>query len=90
MLVGRELADAAIGTAHSTLMEPGETFTGIDIRAAFLRPVWSGRLVATARPAHRGRTITHDSCEILRADGEPAAMVTSTVLTLRGEQATGR
>ncbi|GAB1817019.1 PaaI family thioesterase [Herbidospora sp. RD11066] len=85
-----ELADAAIGTAHSTLMEPGETFTSIDIRAVFLRPVWSGRLVATARPAHQGRTITHYACEITRADGRPAAMVTGTVMTLRGDRAAGR
>ncbi|WP_157521927.1 PaaI family thioesterase [Herbidospora cretacea] len=85
-----ELADAAIGTAHSTLVEAGESFTSVDIRAVFLRPVWGGPLTATARPAHRGRTITHYACEIQRADGKPAAMVTSTVMTLRGDQATGR
>lgn len=32
-----ELADAAIGTAHSTLMQPGESFTSIDLKATFLR-----------------------------------------------------
>lgn len=32
-----ELADAAIGTAHSTLMEAGESFINIDLRATFLR-----------------------------------------------------
>ncbi|MGL6235385.1 MAG: PaaI family thioesterase [Segniliparus sp.] len=85
-----ELADAAIGTAHSTLMRPGETFTSIDIRAAFLRPVWSDVLVATARPSHSGRTITHYACDIVRSDGKPAATVTSTVMTLRGERAEGR
>ncbi|MFH8517063.1 PaaI family thioesterase [Streptomyces gelaticus] len=85
-----ELADAAIGTAHSTLMGIGESFTSIDIRAAFLRPVWSGGLVATARPAHSGRTITHYVCDIVRADGKSVATVTSTVMTLRGESAAGR
>lgn len=85
-----ELADAAIGTAHSTLMQHGESFTSIDIRAAFLRPVWSDILVATAVPVHSGRTITHYTCEVLRGDGKPAAMLTSTVMTLRGAQAHGR
>nr|WP_157554623.1 PaaI family thioesterase [Herbidospora sakaeratensis] len=85
-----ELADAAIGTAHSTLMDPGESFTSVDIRAAFVRPVWSGPLVATASPAHLGRTITHYSCEVSREDGKPVALVTSTVMTLRGERAEGR
>lgn len=85
-----ELADAAIGTAHSTLMRPGESFTSIDIRATFLRPVWADVLVATARPVHSGRTITHYTCDIVRGDGKTAATVTSTVMTLRGAQAAGR
>ncbi len=85
-----ELADAAIGTAHSTLMRPGETFTSVDIRAAFLRPVWADTLIATARPAHAGRTITHYTCEVVRGDGKAVASVTSTVMTLRGDLAAGR
>lgn len=85
-----ELADAAVGTAHSTVMEPGESFASIDIRAAFLRPVWADTLTATARASHTGRTITHYTCEILRADGKPVATVTSTIMTLRGQQAEGR
>ncbi|MFC8507346.1 PaaI family thioesterase [Streptomyces sp. NPDC057411] len=85
-----ELADAAIGTAHSTLMREGETFTSIDIRAAFLRPVWHGTLLATARPVHSGRTISHYVCEVVRDDGKCVATVTSTVTTLRGDRAAGR
>ncbi|MFL1378929.1 MULTISPECIES: PaaI family thioesterase [unclassified Nocardiopsis] len=85
-----ELADAAIGTARSTLLGPGESFTSVDLRATFLRPVWSGELVARARPEHTGRTITHYACDILRADGRPVATVTSAVMTLRGDRAAGR
>ncbi|MBB2991112.1 uncharacterized protein (TIGR00369 family) [Mycolicibacterium iranicum] len=85
-----ELADAAIGTAHSTLMQDGESFTSIDIRAAFLRPVWADTLTATAHAVHSGRTITHYSCDVVRADGKVAASVTSTVMTLRGDAARGR
>ena len=57
-----ELADAAIGTAHSTLMGPDESFTSIDLRAVFLRPVWEDTLRAHAAPTHSGRTITHYHC----------------------------
>ncbi|MEN4474555.1 PaaI family thioesterase [Mycolicibacterium cosmeticum] len=85
-----ELADAAIGTAHSTVVGDGESFTSIDIRATFLRPVWCDTLTATARPTHAGRTITHYACDIVRADGKVAASVTSAVMTLRGEAARGR
>ncbi|MET8426955.1 MULTISPECIES: PaaI family thioesterase [unclassified Nocardia] len=85
-----ELADAAIGTAHSTVVGPGETFTSIDLRAVFLRPVWQDTLRATAFPTHSGRTITHYQCDITRADGKPVATVTSIVTTLRGERSHGR
>lgn len=85
-----ELADAAIGTAHSTLMEPGQSFTSIDLKAAFLRPVWCSRLCARAWAEHRGRTISHYRCEIERDDGKAVASIASAVMTLRGEHAQGR
>ncbi|WP_260986415.1 PaaI family thioesterase [Bordetella genomosp. 13] len=85
-----ELADAAIGTAHSTLIAAAESFTSIDLRATFLRPVWQSRLRARARATHRGRTISHYLCEIERDDGKPVASVTSAVMTLRGGHAQGR
>lgn len=43
-----ELADAAIGTAHSTLIEPATSFTSIELSISFLRPVWKARLRAHA------------------------------------------
>lgn len=85
-----ELADAAIGTAHSTVVAAGESFTSIDLKATFLRPVWTERLIATAIATHAGRTLSHYHCEIVREDGKPVATVTSAVMTLRAEKATGR
>ncbi|MGC7497381.1 PaaI family thioesterase [Pandoraea pneumonica] len=85
-----ELADAAIGTAHSTLMREGETFTSIDLKATFLRPVWVSRLEAHAWATHQGRTVSHYLCEIKRDDGKVVARVDSAVMTLRGDHAKGR
>ena len=85
-----ELADAALGTAHSTLMQEGESFTSIDLKASFLRPVWKSTLRARAWATHRGRTISHYQCNISRDDGKLAATVTCAFMTLRGEQASGR
>lgn len=85
-----ELADAAIGTAHSTTIDEGETFTSIEVKVSFFRPVWKSTLRATARPVQQGKTISHYSCEIVRDDGKVAALATSTVMTLRGDKAAGR
>lgn len=85
-----ELADAAIGTAHSTAIAESETFTSIDLRISFFRPVWESMLSATARQVQHGKTITHYQCEITRDDGKVVALATSTVMTLRGNAANGR
>ena len=85
-----ELADAAIGTAHSTTILDGETFTSIDLRVSFFRPVWETLLTATARQIQHGKTLTHYQCEIMRNDGKAVALAMSTVMTLRGNAANGR
>lgn len=85
-----ELADEAIGCAQSTLVDEGESFTSIDLKATFLRPAWNERLTATAHATHIGRTISHFLCEVTREDGKPVATVTSVMMTLRGDRARGR
>ncbi|MFJ2553091.1 PaaI family thioesterase [Microbacterium sp. NPDC087591] len=85
-----ELADAAIGTAHSTVVGVDESFTSLDLNARFLRPAWSGPLTADAHCTHAGRSISQYACEITREDGKTVATITSAVLTLRGESARGR
>ena len=85
-----ELADAAIGTAHSTLMSEGETFASIDLKVSFFRPVWNSRLRATATPIQSGRTMTHYMVEIRREDNKLVASATSAVMTLTGDRAVGR
>jgi uncharacterized protein (TIGR00369 family) len=85
-----ELADAAIGTAHSTLMTADESFTSIELKATFLRPVWQARLTAQAWAVHAGKTISHYQCDIRREDGKAVTSVTSIVMTLHGERAHGR
>jgi len=85
-----ELADAAIGTAHSTRMAEGESFASIDLKVNFMRPVWRSTLRAVARPVQQGRTVSHYHCDILRDDGKLVATAISAVMTLRGESAAGR
>lgn len=85
-----ELADAAIGTAHSTAILEGETFASIDLKISFFRPVWKSVLTATAKQIQHGKTVTHYQCEITRDDGKAVALAMSTVMTLRGNAAHGR
>ena len=85
-----DMADAAIGTAHATSLAEGESFTTIDLQINFFRPVWNGRIRAIARPVNVGRQVSRYVCDIVRDDDKLVAQVASTVMTLRGDQASGR
>lgn len=85
-----ELADAAMGTAHSTLMKAGQSFTTIELKVNFYRPVWKSILRAVARPLQSGKTITHYICEIKNEEEKVVAVATSTVMTLYDSKAAGR
>ena len=85
-----DIADAAIGTAHATTLGEDESFTSIDLQINFFRPFWNGRIRAVAKPVNVGRKISRYVCDILRDDDKLVAQVTSTVMTLRGDQASGR
>ena len=85
-----DIADAAIGTAHATSLKEDESFTSIDMQINFFRPVWNGRIRAVAKPVNFGRQISRYVCDIFRGDDKLVAQVTSTVMTLRGDQASGR
>lgn len=85
-----DLADLAIGTAHWTTLQEGESFTTVDLQINFFRPIWEDRIRAVAKPVNRGKTFSRYVCDVLKADGKLVAQVTSTVTTLRGEGARGR
>lgn len=84
------IADAAIGMTHWASLQEGESFTSIDFRINFFRPVWKERITARARLVNAGKSVSYYECEITRADGKLVAHATSTVMTLRGDAASGR
>jgi uncharacterized protein (TIGR00369 family) len=85
-----DLADAAMGVAHASTLGDGETFTTLELKINFLKPVWSGRLTATGRVVKHGRTIGLVECEVRDDIGHLVARASSTCMTLRGEAAAGR
>ena len=85
-----DVADAAMGTAYASTLADGESFTTLELKINFLRPFWSGRLVATARTVKTGRTIGLVECDVTDPDGRLVARAMSTCMTLRGESSEGR
>jgi uncharacterized protein (TIGR00369 family) len=85
-----DVADAALGCAWASMLEDGESFTTLELKINFLRPVWSGRLTATATVVKHGRQTGLSECEIADEAGRLIAKASSTLMTLRGDLARGR
>lgn len=85
-----DLADLAMGAACYTTLEPGESFTTLELKMNFLKPVWTGRLTARAQVKKGGRTIALLECEVADQKGSLVAFATSTCMVLRGDAAEGR
>jgi uncharacterized protein (TIGR00369 family) len=86
-----DLADAAMGMACASLLELVESFTTVELRINYLRPVREGLLEARARVVHSGKSIVYLECDVVALPGEKlVAKSSSTCQILRGEQAKGR
>ena len=85
-----DLADAAMGVAFASTLAEGESFTTLELKINFLRPVWRAELRAEGTVVQRGRTVGLVECSITDAEGKLVAKATSTCLTLRDEKAAGR
>jgi uncharacterized protein (TIGR00369 family) len=85
-----DVADAAMGMAYASTLDEGESFTTLELKINFLKPVWTGRLVATGRVVKGGHTVGLVECDVVDAKDRLVARATSTCMTLRGDEARGR
>lgn len=85
-----DLADAAMGTAAATTLEAGESFTTLELKINFLKPVWNTTLRAEGRIVKRGRTIVLTECDVFDTGKSLVARASSTCMILRGEHAVNR
>ncbi len=85
-----DIADAAMGMAFAGTLAPEESFTTIELKINFFRPVWQARLRAEGTVVHRGRTIGYIECTIMDEEDRLVAKATSTCMVLRGQKAIGR
>lgn len=85
-----DLADAAMGTAFGTTCEENESYTTIELKCNYLRPVWKTLLTAKAWIVSRGKTIGLVECEVRDPEKRLIAKLSSSVTVLRGEKLKGR
>jgi uncharacterized protein (TIGR00369 family) len=85
-----DLADAAMGMAFVSTLESDQSFTTVELRINFFRPVWSAKLVAEAIVIQRGKTTGYVECTVRDESSKLVAKAASTCMVLAGARATGR
>jgi uncharacterized protein (TIGR00369 family) len=85
-----DIADAAMGIAFASTLAPGESFTTIELKINFFRPIWKAALKAEGKVVRRGSTVGYVECEITDESARLVAKAASTCMVLRGEGAKGR
>src|SRR5712664_822960 len=85
-----DIADAAMGMAFASTLAPEETFTTVELKINFFRPVWEARLKAEGTVVRRGRTIGYVECDITDDENRLVAKAASTCMVLRGQKSAGR
>jgi uncharacterized protein (TIGR00369 family) len=85
-----DIADAAMGMAFATTLASNESFTTVELKINFFRPVWAAELKAEGIVLQRGRTIGYVECNITDEQNRLIAKAASTCMVLREEKASGR
>jgi uncharacterized protein (TIGR00369 family) len=82
-----DLADACMGVATITTLRDAESFSTLELKMNFLRPVFKGRITAEARVLHRGKTIAMAQSVIKNEEGKEVARGTATQIILPATKA---
>jgi uncharacterized protein (TIGR00369 family) len=85
-----DVADAAMGVAFASTLADDESFTTLELKINFLRPVWKETLRAVGKVVKRGKTVGMVECDITDSKGGLVARCSSTCMVLRGDMARGR
>jgi uncharacterized protein (TIGR00369 family) len=85
-----DIADAAMGIAFASTLAQHESFTTVELKINFFRPVWNSLLKADANVVRRGSKIGYVECEITDEQNRLVAKSASTCMVLAGESAKGR
>jgi uncharacterized protein (TIGR00369 family) len=85
-----DISDAAMGMAYASTLKEGESFTTLELKINFLKPVWKARLRAAASIVNGGKTVGLVTCDVFDEQERLIARASCTCMTLRGRQAERR
>src|SRR5215468_3040333 len=75
-----DIADAAMGMAFASTLGPKESFTTVELKINFFRPVWQAQLTAEGVVVQRGRTVGFVECTVTDEENHLIAKASSTCM----------
>jgi len=85
-----DIGDAAMGVAFASTLGENESFTTLELKINFLKPVWNDKLRAVGKVVKKGKSVGLVECDITDSKGSLVARLSSTCMALRGDMANGR
>ena len=85
-----DIADMAMGVAFVSTLGTNESFTTVELKINYLKPVWNEKITAKGEVIKRGNTIGLVKCDVFDEGGSLVAHALSTCMILRGEKSAGR
>jgi len=85
-----DLADLAMGAACKSALDADESFTTLELKINFMKPITRGTLRGEAKVKKQGKTIVLVECSVFDDQKALVAFATSTCMVLRGDAAKGR
>ena len=79
-----------MGIAFASTLAEQESFTTVELKINYFRPVWETTLKAEGKVVRRGGTVGYVECEISDDQNRFVAKAACTCIILRGDQAKGR
>lgn len=80
------LADTATGLAYRTVLDPGTTFTTIQLQVTYLAAGRAGRIVARGRVVKRGRRTGYAEANVVDAEDRLLARATALLAVMPEDQ----
>lgn len=85
-----DVTDAAMGMAFASTLQENESFTTLELKINFLKPIWKAKLRANARVVKSGKSVGLVECDVIDEQDQLVARASSTCMVLRGAEVARR
>ena len=85
-----DISDAAMGCAFASTLPDNASYTTVELKLNFIKPVWNSKLRAVGKVIKKGNATGLVECQVYDSKDGLVAYATSTCIILTDEKSVGR